>query len=301
MPGTRVDAEVVRVVDGDTLRVKAGETEESLRILALDTEESSASSNKPETPWGHRAKDEAISFFQPGETVTLEFPGNETPEICWQKYRGNFGRPLVFVYKRDGLDFQEHMIQKGFSPYFVKYGYAVFSENHELYTHAEREAQKAHIGVWNQLVVNGSEARNYAALGVWWSLRAKIIEEYRAFKQANPSASVFNTRLDYERLVELAEDEEEATVFTELRDPQRVGGNHVIIGVGSLQQPFQVFIPNVDEEPGQSIMNLLKNRYISSDIEHPRRSYTYITGPLKIFGGRPEVVVTQTQQIQDKL
>jgi hypothetical protein len=32
--------------------------------------------------------------------------------------------------------------------------------------------------------VNGSEQRNYALLGVWWTLRAELIAAYRAFRAA---------------------------------------------------------------------------------------------------------------------
>ncbi|NDJ79090.1 MAG: nuclease [Chloroflexi bacterium] len=299
MPGTRVDATVVRVVDGDTLRVAAGEREESLRILALDTEESNAGSSKPVTPWGHEAKKEAQKLFQPGDAVSLEFPGHESAETCWERYRGNYGRPLVFVYLRDGRDFQEHMIREGFSPYFVKYGYAQFPENHYRYTQAEREAQVGFRGVWDQIKVNGSEMRNYAGLGVWWHLRAHIIEGYRYFKSANPGARLYNTRLDYDELYKMSKTEDEVTIFTEVRNFKRVGGIHAIIGIGSIHQPFQVFIPRMDDEPGQRIISLLTNRYIPGGSGEPRRSYVYITGPLKLYNDRPEIVLTDVAQLSD--
>ncbi len=298
MAGTRVQAEVVRVVDGDTLRVKANDTEESLRILALDTEESHAGSSKPVTPWGHAAKAEAQRLVSPGDIVTLEFPGNEDIETCWKKYRGNFGRPLVFIYLANEIDYQEHMIRTGYSPYFTKYGYAAFIENHQRYITAERDAQQAFRGVWNQIAVNGSEIRNYARLSVWWTLRAEIIQQYRQVKTANPCEPLYNTRLDYEKLVELATAEEDAIIFTELRSFSRVGGGqHVIVSIGSIQQPFQVFIPNIDSENGTNILNLLTNRFIPGDDDHPRQSYAYVKGPLKMFGNRPEIIVTDPDQI----
>ena len=120
--GTTIETKVVRVVDGDTIRVEVNSTEESLRILSLDTEESNGASSKPVSPWGKEAKKEAEKLFKAGDNVKLEFPGDESVEECVKKYRGNYGRLLVFVYLDDGTDFQEHMFQKGFSPYFVKYG-----------------------------------------------------------------------------------------------------------------------------------------------------------------------------------
>ena len=60
--GTTIEATVVRVVDGDTIRVEVNGKEESLRILSLDTEESNASP-KPVSPWGKEAKKEAEKLF----------------------------------------------------------------------------------------------------------------------------------------------------------------------------------------------------------------------------------------------
>lgn len=299
MSGTKIQAEVVRVVDGDTIRVKVADREESLRILALDTEESRSGSSKPITPWGKKAKEEAKQIIHAGDTVTLEFPGNESADFCWGKYRGNYGRPLVFLYLSDGTDFQEHMIGNGFSPYFVKYGYAVHRKNHERYIVAERRAQVKYIGVWDQIGVNGSEMRNYPMLGVWWSLRARIIEEYRNYQKNYPDKPIWNTRLEYQDLIELAEGEKEVTIFTELKDFKRVGGIHGIIGIGSIHQPFTVFLPNIDDPSGQKIISLLQNRYIPSGLNHLRRSYAYITGKLMMYNGKPEIILTDVEQIKD--
>ena len=298
--GTTIQATVSRVTDGDTIRVfLPGAIEnESLRILALDTEESRAGGGKPVTPWGKKAKERAEEFFSPGDEVTLEFPGTEDLETCWQRYRGNFGRLLVFVYKNN-VDFQETMIREGFSPYFVKYGNASFSENHQRYQAAERIAQQQNIGVWNQLAVNGSEVRNYAALGTWWHLRASIIDRYRQI--AGTSSDLLNSRLDYAAIEARARAEESATIFTELRSIQPISGDRALIRIGSQQQPFKVFIPDVTSPEGQALLNLLEIRYISSDKTHPRRSYAYVTGTLSLFRDRPQIKVTRPDQITDDL
>lgn len=110
---TTITARVSRVVDGDTIRVflSNSDKDESLRILALDTEESNAGGSKPVTPWGKEAKLRAEAFFSPDDEVELVFPGSEEYEVCLKKYRGNYGRLLVFVMK-NGMDFQEIMIRR---------------------------------------------------------------------------------------------------------------------------------------------------------------------------------------------
>lgn len=152
---------------------------------------------------------------------------------------------------------QEHMIHEGYSPYFMKYGYADFPAYHDRYTAAERMA--AHRGMWDQFSVNGYEVRNYAVFGVWWHLRADAID-YRSAKLSNPD--LLDSRRDYQQLLELAKSETEATVFTELRK-YRMAGRHIVVTIGSFQQPFQVFIPN-GVETGQDILRLLDNRYIAA-------------------------------------
>ena len=297
MTGTNLKVKFIKVVDGDTIKVEhQGETT-NLRILSLDTEESYYGGNKPVTPWGKEAKNEAIKFFKNEQQVLIEFPGKESEDICWKKYRGNYGRPLVYVYREsDQKDFQEHMIANGYSSYFSKYGYASFEENHSRYQTAEITAQINNIGVWNQIEVNGSELRNYAQLSVWWNLRAAVIDQYR-LKKVNQG--IYNTRLDYDTLLEKANQEEEAAIFTELRTLKRVGGKHGMISIGSIEKPFLIFIPNIDEEKGQKIVNLAINRYISTDLDHPRQSYCYIKGKLKMYNGTPEIILLHEEQLFD--
>ena len=294
--GTTVATAVDRVVDGDTVAVTINDREEKLRLSNLDTEESNHGSDKPVTPWGKKAKERATELLPAGAPVTLEFAGNEPLEVCLERYRDNFGRLLVWL-RRDDLDFQERMIADGYSPYFSKYGYADFEPHHHRYLAAEREAQTAHVGVWDQVGVNGSEQRNYALLGVWWTLRAELIAAYRVLRAARPE--LLNSRLDYAELRELAKQGRTATVFTELRTYTPVGQNKAIVDIGSKAQPFKLFLPDVEGADGQRLLRLLDGRYIPKDPHHVRRSYAYVHGQLQLFRDEPEVVVASAAQITD--
>ncbi|WP_435158773.1 thermonuclease family protein [Haladaptatus sp. DFWS20] len=306
LAGTTLEVDVVEVIDGDTIKIHLNGEEENLRILALDTEESQDGLNKPHTPLGDEAKNEVQSFIEAGSTITIEFPGSETLETCLERYRGNFGRPLVYVHK-DGEDFQERMIRKGYSPYFTKYGYANFEEYHRRYKEAERQAQADNIGVWNQLEANGQVMRDYSTLCTWWELRAEVVETYRKAKQEEVE-NLLDSRLDYHELTNMVG--QEAIVFTELRSYRRThGGEHAIVTIGSESQPFKLFIRNAfASEVGQRILSLLEKRYVPSGsdgrtVESPRRSYAYIAGEIELYPeetGEPEIEVTSINQIMDE-
>lgn len=296
--GTTIEATVVRVVDGDTIRVQLPyiEQEKSLRLLNLETEESNSGSNKSITPWGQQAKERAEKFFQPQDQVTLEYPGTEPADICHRRYQDNYGRPLLLIHKQ-GVDYQEVMIREGYSPYFNKYGNAVFPEYHQRYQQAEREAQQANLGVWDQLAVNGENIHNYAALGIWWGLRAEIIDGFRQYKVHQPD--LLNSRLDFEEIVARAQYQEKVVVFTELRSLRRITATSARIEIGSVKQPFSLYLPNTESPGGKAVVNLLNNRYFSTE-NAPKRSYAYVAGQLRMFNKNPQITIKSTAQIMDE-
>ncbi|KAI9131248.1 thermonuclease family protein [Acaryochloris sp. CCMEE 5410] len=296
--GTTIEATVVRVVDGDTIRVLLPylDQEKSLRLLNLETEESNSGSNKIITPWGQQAKERAERFFQPQDLVTLEYPGTEPAEICHRRYQDNYGRPLLLIHKQ-GVDYQEVMIREGYSPYFNKYGNAAFSEYHQRYQQAERDAQQANLGVWDQLAVNGEKIHNYAALGIWWGLRAEIIDGFRQYKAHQPD--LLNSRLDFEEIVARAQHQEKVVVFTELRSLRRITATSARIEIGSVKQPFSLYLPNTESPGGKAVVNLLNNRYFSTE-NAPKRSYAYVAGQLRMFNKNPQITIKSTSQIMDE-
>lgn len=296
--GTTIEAKVVRVVDGDTIRVQFPHLvpEKSLRILNLETEESNSGSNKLITPWGHQAKERAKLFFQPQDLVILEYPGTESIEICQRRYQDNYGRPLILIHKQ-GVDYQEMMLREGYSPYFNKYGNAAFLSYHQRYQQAEREAQAANLGIWDQIAANGAELHNYAALGVWWNLRAQIIDQFRQWQKQQDN--LLNSRLDFETIVAKAHQQEQVVVFTELRSLRRITPTSARIEIGSVKQPFNLYIPNTDSPEGKALVHLLNHRYFSTN-DYPKRSYAYISGQLRLFNKNPQITVHSTAQITDE-
>lgn len=304
MANKAVEVEVERTVDGDTVRVLINGKSEAGRIQGLDTEESKPGGDKPQTPWGKEAAAHAAQLFVPGKTLRLDFdvPDNSEMNIDLSCFRDNFGRLLALVMV-DGIDFQEHMIDGGYSPYFVKYGNVRTAEYHRRYLAAERSAQSRRAGLWDQVAVNGSEQRNYYALGTWWALRAAVIEDYRQLRE--DASEVLSPRIDFEQIKALAQDNKRATIFTEFSKYARLGSRKAVVRIGSVAQPFAILIPDVESEKGQGLVSLISERYIAGGTEgggtvtHPRRSYGYVTGQLKLFRGDPEIVADGPEAISD--
>ena len=273
---TKTAAVVVTVTDGDTIKVTlpdADDREETLRILALDTEEchsdndptgiSTHKGGKPVTNLGNKAKERARDLLKNGDAVTLVFPDDAPFADALVKHRGNYGRLLCYVVMENGCDFQETMIREGWSPYMSKYGYALPVERHFSYIRAEALAQAEGRGIWSYPVFNAERFRRYERLLPWWHLRASVIETFREQQHLNPEQKILNSRTDYEEIRGKAQLGEEATVFTELRHITLLGSEKAMVTTGSDKQPFKLFIPDLYRWEGQKILRLLEHRYLT--------------------------------------
>jgi endonuclease YncB( thermonuclease family) len=189
------------VVDGDTIKV-AG-LDASLRLLAIDTEETWKSSKdyklyerlgfdrylevkqgqtsglyKGATPLGMDAKDYAQDFFRKDTHVRLE---RDHPK----EIRGRFGRFLTYVFvERDGewVNYNVECVRAGMSPYFAKYGYS--RRFHDDFVQAQEEARANKVGIWDPA---REHYRDYDLRLRWWNGRGDFIEafEKRAEKRAD--------------------------------------------------------------------------------------------------------------------
>jgi micrococcal nuclease len=100
-----VVAPVVRVVDGDTIRVRLGGRSEPVRYIGIDTPES----RKPDTPvqcFARRAAAENARLVS-GRRVRLVFDVER---------RDRFGRLLAYVYRaRDGVFVNAALVRGGYA------------------------------------------------------------------------------------------------------------------------------------------------------------------------------------------
>src|SRR3954451_20594003 len=100
-------AKVVRVVDGDTIRVATGGDEEYVRMLGIDTPET----HRPGVPiecGGPQASRHLEALLPPGAGVTLERDVGQDPV-------DRYGRLLAYVRLRDGRLAEDEQVASGWA------------------------------------------------------------------------------------------------------------------------------------------------------------------------------------------
>lgn len=185
------------VVDGDTIKVEG--LDSSLRLLALDTEETFKSekdlrlyedlgfdgylekkgegSDRPvkcATPLGMDAKHFAEEFFAGITKVRLE---RDHPK----EIRGRFNRFLVYVFaEKDGqwVNYNLEAVRAGMSPYFQKYGQS--RRFHDEFVAAQEQARQAKRGIWEP----GTEHYpDYDRRLAWWDARGEFVAAFEQESQ----------------------------------------------------------------------------------------------------------------------
>ena len=302
MAGTMLnDLKLVKVVDGDTIKVEIDGAVESLRLICLDTEESHHGGSKPVTNAGKLASSRARAYFgadseglPSGDVrVDVEFDTRDPLPVCMRIHRGNYGRLICYVHK-EGDNFNLRMVQEGWSPYFAKYGRSRLY--HEAFLTAEAEAQSKNLPIWDPETNAGGNRRDYAALIPWWYLRDNVVEDYRRY---GIEAGAQSVRLNYDQIVEAAKAETDMTVFCDLQHGvNKWVGNGALIYAGSPAHKFNLWIPDRDSPSAQSILSLIETRYAGHG-----RSYVYVSGRATLYppqeNGKPQIVLTDVAQLSD--
>jgi micrococcal nuclease len=129
-------ARVVRVVDGDTVRVRLGGRSEPVRYIGVDTPES----KRPGTPvqcFARRAAAENARLVR-GERVRLVFDVER---------RDRFGRLLAYVYRvRDGAFVNAALVRGGFARTLTIPPNVRFAER---FAALAADARRAGRGLWS--------------------------------------------------------------------------------------------------------------------------------------------------------
>lgn len=134
-----MEAEVVRVIDGDTFVIKFEEKLLTVRLLGVDTPET-VHPFKPIQYFGIEASSFLKNRLQ-GQWITLEFDANKIDK---------YGRVLAYAFV-NGEMVNKEVLTKGFGYAYTRFPFRYFDEFVDL----ENQAREARVGLWeNQKVAD---------------------------------------------------------------------------------------------------------------------------------------------------
>jgi micrococcal nuclease len=135
--GNTLSATVIRVIDGDTVKIKLENgKEETVRLLLIDTPES-VHPSKPVQPFGKEASQFLKNSLPEGSQIEVELGINE---------RDTYGRLLAYVY-HEGEMVNKQALQKGLAR--VAYVFAPNTKYIDEFRNVQEQAQQQALGIWS--------------------------------------------------------------------------------------------------------------------------------------------------------
>lgn len=129
--------ELVRTIDGDTIVYNENGEEKKLRLLLVDTPESSTTKTGSAQPYGVEAKEFLADYLKEKE-LSIEYdPSHEKVD--------DYDRVLAYLYA-DGELVQEVMVEKGLARIGYENGDELYLDKLE---EAEQKASEAEVNIWS--------------------------------------------------------------------------------------------------------------------------------------------------------
>lgn len=132
----KIEVPLVRVIDGDTVKVMIHNKEENVRFLLVDTPETNHPRMDGPQPFGQDAK-KFMEDFMTGGKVELELDVGE---------RDHYGRILAYVYV-NGVSAQEELLKRGLAR--VAYIFPPNTRYVDSYQAIQEQAQADGVGIWS--------------------------------------------------------------------------------------------------------------------------------------------------------
>lgn len=128
--------QVVKVVDGDTITVRMGAKNETIRLIGINTPET-VDPRKTVECFGVEASNKAKELLS-GQRVSVELDDS-------QGERDKYGRLLAYIRRDNGLFVNKFMIEEG---YAYEYTYAIPYQYQVAFKQAQADAEKNQKGLW---------------------------------------------------------------------------------------------------------------------------------------------------------
>lgn len=131
-----IPVELVKTIDGDTIRIMYEGKERKLRYLLIDTPELNHKQQGTQ-PFAEEATNRNDELLKSGK-VEIEFDIGERED--------KYGRLLAYVYV-DGKSVQQQLVEEGLAR--VAYIYPPNTKHLDPFKEAEEKAQQDGIGIWS--------------------------------------------------------------------------------------------------------------------------------------------------------
>ncbi|MFH1233385.1 MAG: thermonuclease family protein [Patescibacteria group bacterium] len=138
---------VVSVVDGDTIKVIMDGKTETFRLIGMDTPET-VDPRKPVQCFGVESSNKAKELLS-GKKVRIE---TDASQGTYDKYN----RLLGYVFREDGLFYNEYMIEQG---YAHEYTYNTPYKYQADFKNAQKEAEANKVGLWSLSTCSGDTTK----------------------------------------------------------------------------------------------------------------------------------------------
>lgn len=133
----QIAIELVRTIDGDTIVFNENGAEKKLRLLLIDTPESSKTKTGSAQPYGIEAK-EFLANYLKKKNLSIEYdPSHEKID--------DYERVLAYLYA-DGELVQEVMVEKGLARVGYENGDEIYLGELE---EAEQKASAVEVNIWS--------------------------------------------------------------------------------------------------------------------------------------------------------
>jgi micrococcal nuclease len=136
--------EVVQVIDGDTVKARVDGVVESIRIIGIDSPESTIEKEC----YGNESSAKAKEFLT-GKWIQLE-PDNS------QDSRDKYSRLLRYVWFDNGTDFGRRMVEEG---YAFEYTYRTPYKYQEQYRRTQEQSKNNKLGLWASNTCDGQKQK----------------------------------------------------------------------------------------------------------------------------------------------
>ncbi len=134
----QIPVELVRTIDGDTIKVKYEGEERNIRYLLIDTPEIDHKNPENTEPFAMEATERNDELLKSGN-VTIEFDEGD--------HEDKYGRLLAYIYV-DGKSVQQTLLEEGYAR--VAYVFEPNTKYIDDFNEAASKAKDAKEGVWEK-------------------------------------------------------------------------------------------------------------------------------------------------------